>query len=131
MELSPRALFEQPTVAGLAAFVAEATGADANLLEIELTESQLLDDVERASDVLTAVRERGIKVAIDDFETELQPGDRLLLCSDGLNGMVPDTLIATLLGAGSPEEAAWSLIEAANSAGGYDNITTLVVAVER
>ena len=71
------------------------------------------------------------EVAIDEFETQLQPGDRLLLCSDGLNGMVTDSLIGTLLGAGSPEEAAWSLIEAANSAGGYDNITTLVVAVER
>lgn len=71
------------------------------------------------------------EVPIDEFDKGLEPGDRLLLCSDGLNGMIPDSLIATLLGAGSPEEAAWSLVEAANTAGGNDNITTLVVAVDR
>jgi protein phosphatase len=70
-------------------------------------------------------------VAIDEFDCSLEAGDRLLLCSDGLNGMVPDKLIATLLGAGSPEEAAWSLVEAANAGGGSDNITTLIVAVDR
>lgn len=45
------------------------TGADPRMLEIELTESHLLDDVERASSVLAAVRGRGVTVAIDDFGT--------------------------------------------------------------
>ena len=45
------------------------TGADPNLLEIELTESQLLDDVDHAISVLQAIRSRGVRVAIDDFGT--------------------------------------------------------------
>ncbi|MEX1286841.1 MAG: SpoIIE family protein phosphatase, partial [Acidimicrobiia bacterium] len=66
-----------------------------------------------------------------EFDVELAPGDRLLLCSDGLNGMVRDDRIAALLSTGTPEEAAWTLVEAANAAGGHDNITVLVVDVER
>ncbi|MFK7917657.1 MAG: putative bifunctional diguanylate cyclase/phosphodiesterase [Ilumatobacter sp.] len=46
-----------------------ATGADPNMLEIELTETQLLDDLERATMILDAVRSQGIAVAIDDFGT--------------------------------------------------------------
>ncbi len=66
-------------------------------------------------------------VLVDHFEEHLEPGDRLLLCSDGLNGMVPDSLIASLLRSAPAEEAVWSLIEAANTAGGQDNITVLIV----
>jgi diguanylate cyclase (GGDEF)-like protein len=68
VNISGRHLIEGELVADLDAALA-ATGADPGLLEIELTESQLLDDVERASDVLAAVRSRGVKVAIDDFGT--------------------------------------------------------------
>lgn len=46
-----------------------ATGADPNLLEIELTETQLLDDLGRATTILDTVRSQGIAVAIDDFGT--------------------------------------------------------------
>lgn len=70
------------------------------------------------------------EVAVDEFAERLQAGDRLLLCSDGLNGMVPDGLIRSLLGSGTPEEAVWGLVEAANTAGGHDNITVLVVTVD-
>ncbi|MEM7368212.1 MAG: PP2C family serine/threonine-protein phosphatase [Bacteroidota bacterium] len=60
----------------------------------------------------------------------LQAGDRLLLCSDGLNAMVPDPQIGTLLIQGeSAQRTCQSLIEAANLAGGYDNITTLLLDV--
>ena len=68
VNISGRHLIEGDLVADLDAALA-ATGADPNLLEIELTESQLLDDVERAITVLNAVRDRGVKVAIDDFGT--------------------------------------------------------------
>lgn len=68
VNISGRHLIEGNLVADLDDALA-ATGADANLLEIELTESQLLDDVGRASSVLAAVRDRGVKVAIDDFGT--------------------------------------------------------------
>lgn len=68
INISGRHLIEGNLIADLDATLA-ATGANPNLLEIELTESQLLDDVARASDVLAEVRSRGVKVAIDDFGT--------------------------------------------------------------
>lgn len=58
-----------------------------------------------------------------------QPGDTLLLCSDGLTGMVSESEIATILTKESPSDAALSLIDAANNAGGKDNITALVIKV--
>ena len=45
--------------------------------------------------------------------------------------MVEDERIAELLSEGTPEEAVWALIEEANSAGGHDNITVVVVDVEQ
>jgi serine/threonine protein phosphatase PrpC len=59
---------------------------------------------------------------------ELARGDRILLCSDGLTGMVADNNIAKLLGEPSdPELACRALVEAADTAGGRDNITVLVI----
>jgi len=69
-------------------------------------------------------------VNVDEIEIELVPGDRLLLCSDGLTEMVRDGLISETLGDGAPDEVAWKLIELANEAGGVDNITVVVVTVE-
>lgn len=70
------------------------------------------------------------EVAVDEFPVTLQPGDRLILCSDGLSGMISDRDIREIGSAGSVEAAAWALVEAANQAGGYDNITVVVVDVE-
>ena len=67
---------------------------------------------------------------VDEFEEPLMPGDRYLLCSDGVNAMINDREIAERLAADSAEEAAWGLVEAANAAGGHDNITVLVIDVE-
>ena len=70
------------------------------------------------------------EVEVDEFDVALQKGDRLVLCSDGLNSMLHDEEIARLLAdAPSPSEAAWSLVEAANAAGGTDNTTVAVVDV--
>ncbi len=68
-------------------------------------------------------------VNIDEFDVDLQDGDRLLLCSDGLNEMVPDNTIAKILTDGPPDEVAWKLIDQANTAGGVDNVTVIVVDV--
>jgi serine/threonine protein phosphatase PrpC len=69
-------------------------------------------------------------VDAEEIERQLQPGDRVLLCSDGLTTMIPDYQIAEILHtSASPTEAAWSLVEAANSAGGMDNTTVAVVDV--
>ncbi|MFF5492547.1 MerR family transcriptional regulator [Streptomyces aquilus] len=60
------------------------------------------------------------------------PGDRYLLCSDGLSGVVPDARIRTALTtAATPEEAVHTLIGAANEAGGPDNVSCVVADVVR
>ena len=67
----------------------------------------------------------------DVFDVTASPGDRLLLASDGLTGMLPDDFIADLLDTQrSPDEAASKLVEAANRAGGYDNITVVIVDLD-
>jgi protein phosphatase len=59
---------------------------------------------------------------------DLQPGDRILLCSDGLHGVVDDaTLAAILADCPDPADACRALTAAANQAGGPDNITAVVV----
>lgn len=66
-------------------------------------------------------------VNVDEIEIEMEPGDRILICSDGLTEMVSDERIAKTLAGGSPDEVVWQLIEMANDAGGVDNITVAVV----
>lgn len=59
--------------------------------------------------------------------TNLEPGDRVLLCTDGLTSQVDEARIAELLGqADTPDEATDNLVDAANEAGGADNITAVV-----
>jgi len=59
---------------------------------------------------------------------ELRPGDQVLLCSDGLTEAVDEDRIAELLSAtGDGDAACRSLIDAANAAGGPDNITVVLL----
>jgi serine/threonine protein phosphatase PrpC len=68
------------------------------------------------------------EVEVDLFSESLQPGDTLLLCSDGLWEMVRDPDIAAiLLETRDLEEASGRLIERANDNGGEDNITAVLV----
>lgn len=80
--------------------------------------------------MLTRVLGIAPEVEVDFLDIRLQPGDRLLLCSDGLTGMLTDEQISALLAGCTPEEAVWSLVEAANRAGGHDNVTVVVVDAE-
>ena len=67
-------------------------------------------------------------VGIDTMSIDLIPGDRVLLCSDGLTTMVSDFGIQQILAVGEGVEATvWSLIEHANTAGGVDNTTVVVI----
>ncbi len=69
-------------------------------------------------------------VDVDLFVERLKPGDRLLLCSDGLSNMVPE---ATLIHIASRERnldiACRKLFDAANEAGGKDNISVVLAEV--
>jgi EAL domain-containing protein (putative c-di-GMP-specific phosphodiesterase class I) len=85
------------------------TGADPRSLEVELTETQLLADIEHGSRVLSTLRERGIQIAVDDFGTgyasmtylrqlpvDILKIDRFFV-SRALQGTYDCTMIETLL----------------------------------
>jgi protein phosphatase len=65
---------------------------------------------------------------VDVADVELRPGDRLMLCSDGLYGYASAEAIQYLLGSGdAPEHVARDLIDLALRGGGGDNVTTIVI----
>jgi len=69
-------------------------------------------------------------IDVDRLHRELQNGDRVLLCSDGLTSMLPDSTVAEILDRSpQPHLAAADLVDAANEAGGIDNITVVVIDV--
>jgi protein phosphatase len=68
------------------------------------------------------------EVEVDTFRVDLKPGDRLLICSDGLTNMLSDDTIAvTLRRHADPQQAADILVDMANQAGGDDNITVVIL----
>jgi len=68
------------------------------------------------------------QVTPDIFEVEAEPSDLFMLCSDGLTRELPDTLIESLLCIDeSIEGLCTRLVNAANKAGGHDNITCMLV----
>ena len=72
-----------------------------------------------------------LNTPIDIFKQQLQPGDKLLSCCDGLWEMVRNPQIeSTLNNAANPQTACQQLIDLANDNGGEDNITAVVVYVQ-
>ncbi len=70
------------------------------------------------------------EVEVDEEDVPLIDGDRLLLCSDGLTGMVIEPQIQAILETTpDPQEAADRLVKAANRAGGIDNITVVILDI--
>lgn len=70
-------------------------------------------------------------VEIDTFTVTAAPGDLYLICSDGLTDIVRDEQIAEILAAAGrdPDAAAETLVDAANHAGGTDNITVVLFEI--
>ncbi|WP_459588818.1 PP2C family protein-serine/threonine phosphatase [Corynebacterium camporealensis] len=64
------------------------------------------------------------------FMLDAKPGDRILLCSDGLSDPVTASTIEVALGQGTIEEAASKLIELALRSGGPDNVTMVIAEVQ-
>jgi len=94
----------------------------------ELTEEEAESDPRRSQITRAMGLEPGVEV--DLYPVAVAGGDRVLLCSDGLNGMVRDDVIAELLAAEpDPDRVAQQLVDAANDAGGTDNTTVLIVDV--
>jgi PPM family protein phosphatase len=96
----------------------------------ELTPEQA--EVHPRRSVITRALGIDPEVEVDEYPIELQPGDRILFCSDGLTTMVRPDEIASILGREHDlRRAAQLLVDAANAAGGEDNITAVIVeAVE-
>ena len=92
----------------------------------EITEAEA--EVHPHRNVLTRALGTEAEVHVDEDEVPLMDGDRLLLCSDGLFGMVAEDQMQAILEAEpDPQRAADRLIKAANRAGGVDNITVVVL----
>jgi protein phosphatase len=67
-------------------------------------------------------------IQVDERDLEVAPGDRLLLCTDGLTGMISEAQIREiLLETPDPQEAVDELVKGANRAGGIDNITAVIL----
>ena len=73
------------------------------------------------------------KTAVPDLaELTPQPGDRVLMCSDGLTAHLRDEeILGRILAADDPQSACDQLVRAANERGGIDNITVLLVRYEK
>lgn len=71
------------------------------------------------------------KIQASVCKARIQPGDRLLLCSDGLAGIVEEPAIETLLGIETDvKAAAKKLVDMANESGGTDNITVVLAEIK-
>ncbi|MHB1450678.1 MAG: Stp1/IreP family PP2C-type Ser/Thr phosphatase [Coriobacteriia bacterium] len=82
--------------------------------------------------VITRALGSDMDMMADTFEAQAAPGDRLLLATDGLTSMVPDDEIAHVLATSpTPDAAVDELIDRALDAGGQDNVTVVVVDIER
>lgn len=72
----------------------------------------------------------GADAGIDRFDLPLRPGDRLVLCTDGVsNAIAPEGLAAIVAQPAPPADIARFLCEAADAGGGFDNSTAVVVDV--
>ena len=62
-------------------------------------------------------------------DIDVMPGDRFLLCSDGLWGLVTDPELSEIAGGGLLDDACRSLVDLANRRGGHDNVSVVLAAV--
>ena len=93
-----------------------------------ITPEQALTDPDR--NVLTRSLGARQTVQVDLFPPQqLQPGDVVLVCSDGLVDMLSDEEIARLVGDRTPKRAAQRLIAEANRRGGFDNISVVIARI--
>lgn len=101
----------------------------ANLLQHgEITGSEARIHPQRHMLLQAVGVDENIRPQVQSFR--VNPGDRLLLCSDGLSDMVEDSAITGLLGEPDIEKAADSLLEQALANGGRDNVTLLMIDID-
>src|SRR5947209_14386967 len=93
-----------------------------------LTEEQARTHAQR--NVITRCLGTQAEVDVDVFPEELHEGDSLVLCTDGLSGLVSDEELQRIVEQFVPQESVYHLVERANENGGPDNITAIVVRVQ-
>ena len=93
-----------------------------------LTEEQARTHAQR--NVITRCLGTQAEVDVDVFHEELYEGDSLVLCTDGLSGLVSDEELLRIVDQFVPQESVYHLVERANENGGPDNITAIVVRVQ-
>ena len=107
---------------------------DHSLVEEQIRLGQMSQEEALRSPLKNVItRALGTQSAVtpDIFELETEPGDLFLLCSDGLVRELSDSVVESLLRLDlTLEEMCSRLVEAANEAGGHDNITCLLVRAE-
>ncbi len=79
--------------------------------------------------IITNALGTGVSVRLELSALALHPGDRLLVCSDGLSLLLPDDLLLQITRAAPPEDAVAELLRRANERGGPDNVTAVLLAV--
>ncbi|GAC1380751.1 MAG: hypothetical protein NVS4B7_03460 [Ktedonobacteraceae bacterium] len=92
-----------------------------------LTDDQARTHAQR--NVITRSLGTQADVDIDLFSEQLEEGDSMILCTDGLSGLISDDEIRRTIDQARPQESVYHLVERANENGGPDNITAIVVSV--
>ena len=100
------------------------------MLHHHLTPEQARHDPRR--NVVTRSVGVGADVEIDAgrFDEPLAAGDTLLLCTDGLHGLVDDAEIARAASQPDLDQACRDLVALANERGGHDNITVVIARLD-
>ncbi len=93
-----------------------------------LTEEQARTHAQR--NVITRCLGTQPDVEVDVFLEPLQENDCLVLCTDGLSGLISDEEVMHIVNQSVPQESVYHLVERANENGGPDNITAIVVQVQ-
>lgn len=122
------------------AYISARNGFRALTVDHSLVEAQVRAGVINREESRTAENQhvllralgRDPGVEIDVTDVAISPGDRLMLCTDGLTRMVSDHLLAHAMSRfhRDPRAACDYLIDQANRAGGIDNITLIIVDVD-
>lgn len=103
-------------------------GLDAHGRHLDPPDVRRAAPLRRRSGMITRAVGIGPELQPDTRAVDVRPGDRFVLCSDGLTDLVSPARMADLLGAAAaPADACRALVEAALAAGGLDNVTVVAI----
>ena len=107
---------------------------DHSMVQLLLEQGQITKDQAKAhpqKNLITRALGVGAKLDLDYIECPVDQGDSLLICTDGLTNSIPDKEIFEIASENLPKTACQKLISAANAAGGSDNITILMIKIDK